>query len=208
MIVPVVLGLNSRVIVQEALTASEVPQLVVPVKLELLSVMLLMVTVLELPLASVNVLLALVLPSASLPKFAVAGVSVTVPPAAAPVPDKLAVCGLFDALSVTVRVPVAAPVAVGLNVTLMLQELFAASEVPQVLVSAKTPLTAMLPIAMALEVPLFNVMVCAVLVVFTVTLPKLKLVGLSATVPVGVDAPARALMRFCPFGLPHPVTKS
>src|SRR5579863_5634266 len=205
--VPVVLGLNSRVMVQEDPAASEVGQLVLPVKLELLSVMLLMVRVVAEPFFSVKVWLALVLPSTSVPKLAVAGVSVTVPvAAAAPVPLKLAVCGLLEALSVTVRVPVAAPVAVGLKVTLIVQLLLAASEVPQLLVSAKAPLTAMLLMVMALEVPLFSVTLCAVLVVFTVTLPKDRLVGLSETVPEAAAAPASALIRFWPFGLPHPVT--
>ena len=53
-----------------------------------------------------------------------------------PVPDKLAVCGLPVALSVSVIVPVRVPAAVGVNVTLMEQLAPAASEVPQVLVWA------------------------------------------------------------------------
>jgi hypothetical protein len=36
----------------------------------------------------------------------------------------------------------------------------------------------------------------------------LRLLGESDTVKLGVEDPARALIRFCPFGLPHPVTRS
>jgi hypothetical protein len=61
-----------------------------------------------------------------------------------PVPVKLTVCGLPLALSVMVSMPVRVPLAVGVKVTLMLQTPPAAKLVPQVLVWAKSPLTAML----------------------------------------------------------------
>jgi CRISPR/Cas system-associated exonuclease Cas4 (RecB family) len=51
-----------------------------------------------------------------------------------PVPVKATVCGLPLALSFTVSVPVLAPVAVGVKVTLMVQVAPAATLVPQVLV--------------------------------------------------------------------------
>ena len=51
-------------------------------------------------------------------------------------PVRLTVCGLPVALSVTVIVPGCVPVAVGVNVTLIVQLAPAATEVPQVLVSA------------------------------------------------------------------------
>lgn len=35
-----------------------------------------------------------------------------------------------------------------------------------------------------------------------------RLLGESESVKLGVEDPAKALMRFCPFGLPHPVTMS
>ena len=35
-----------------------------------------------------------------------------------------------------------------------------------------------------------------------------KLLGESESVKLGVEDPARALIRFCPLGLPHPVTRS
>jgi hypothetical protein len=61
-----------------------------------------------------------------------------------PVPAKGSVCGLPGALSVTLRVPLRAPPAVGVNVTLIVQLLPAARLVPQPLVAAKSPLAAML----------------------------------------------------------------
>jgi hypothetical protein len=57
-------------------------------------------------------------------------------PAAAPVPVRLTVCGLPAALSEMLTVAVRVPVAVGLKVTLIVQLLFAATELPQVFVSA------------------------------------------------------------------------
>src|SRR5437867_6271041 len=56
------------------------------------------------------------------------------PPAVVPVPVRLAVCGLFVALSVTVSVPLRVPVAAGVNVTLIVHVTPAATELPQLLV--------------------------------------------------------------------------
>jgi len=61
-------------------------------------------------LVTVIVLPALLLPSATLPKASVVGASVT---GATPVPVKVADCGLFEAVSVTVRVPVSPPMMLG-----------------------------------------------------------------------------------------------
>lgn len=51
-----------------------------------------------------------------------------------PVPVRLTLCGLLEALSVRATVAERAPVAVGANVTLIVQLLPAATGVPQVLV--------------------------------------------------------------------------
>jgi hypothetical protein len=51
-----------------------------------------------------------------------------------PLPERAAVCGLPGALSVMVAAPVRVPVAVGVNVTLIVQFALAASDAPQVLV--------------------------------------------------------------------------
>src|SRR5713101_6587422 len=61
---------------------------------------------------------------------------------AVPVPDRLAVCGLLVASSVTVNVPLRLPVAVGVKVTLIVEFAPAATDAPQLLVWAKSPLFA------------------------------------------------------------------
>jgi hypothetical protein len=58
---------------------------------------------------------------------------------AVPVPERLTVCGLPLALSVMLTEAVRLPLAVGLKVTLMAQLLPAATELPHVLVWAKSP---------------------------------------------------------------------
>src|SRR5215471_11279542 len=53
-----------------------------------------------------------------------------------PVPLRLEVCGLFEALSLTVRVPVRVPAVVGVKVTEIVQLPPAATWLPQVFVCA------------------------------------------------------------------------
>ncbi len=55
-------------------------------------------------------------------------------PCVTPVPLREAACGLFEALSLIVNVPVRAPTAVGLKLILIVHVAFAASDVPQLLV--------------------------------------------------------------------------
>jgi hypothetical protein len=91
----------------------------------------------------VTVCAALVLPTFCDANVSDAGASVTAGAlAAAPVPARPAVCGLPVALSAMLTLAVRAPVAVGLNVTLMAQFAFAASVAGltgQVFVCAKSP---------------------------------------------------------------------
>ena len=61
---------------------------------------------------------------------------------AVPVPDNAIMCGLPAALSEIVKAPVLAPVAVGVNVTLMAQLAPAATGLTQLLVCEKSPLAA------------------------------------------------------------------
>jgi hypothetical protein len=75
------------------------------------------------------------------PKTTLAGE--TLASGAAPVPVKLAVCGLFGALSATESVPVSKPPAVGAKTTLIMQLPPAATLDPQLLVSLKLALTAL-----------------------------------------------------------------
>ena len=55
---------------------------------------------------------------------------------ATPVPVRLRVWGLFEAVSVTVRVPLSAPTTLGVNITLMVHLPLAATLPLQVFVSA------------------------------------------------------------------------
>ena len=59
-----------------------------------------------------------------------------------PTPASVAVCGLPGALSLMATVPVRLPVVVGVNTTEIGQELPAVNDVPHVLVSEKSPDTA------------------------------------------------------------------
>ena len=95
-------------------------------------------------------------------------------PGDVPVPVRATVCMLPATpllLSVMVRVPVRVPVAVGEKVTLIVQELLAATLPPQLLVSPKLALAAMLVMVSAALPVLLRVTGCDALVVPTLTLP-------------------------------------
>jgi hypothetical protein len=85
-------------------------------------------------------------------------------------------------------VPVRAPVAKGVNVTLMVQLAFTASEGPQLLVAPKSPPAANMPPlgnTSGLVVLLVSEMACAELLVATIWPEKVRLVGKKSTeVPV------------------------
>lgn len=111
-----------------------------------------------------------------------------------PVPVNETDCGLPGALSVTVRVPSRVPVVVGLNVTETVQFAPVLSDDGlngQVLVCAKSPVV---PIAVIVKgaVPLLvMVTVCAVLVVPTDWLAKVRVVGLKLIPGVPVPVPVK-----------------
>jgi len=90
-------------------------------------------------------------PGMTTPKLIEVGEREATGAGATPVPLKPAVCGLPVALSVIDTEAVRVPAAVGLNVTLMEHLAPAATEEPQVFVSAKSPLLVPV-IAMALTV--------------------------------------------------------
>ena len=125
-----------------------------------------------------------------MPKLKLVGAKLV--PGATPVPDRVTICGLPLALSVTVIVPGWLPVAVGVNVTLMVQFAPAATDVPQVLLCAYCVLAAMLVMLSAVLPMLLSVTVCGPLVVPDAWLPKLTLfedrltTGPAAAVPVPV----------------------
>jgi len=127
-------------------------------------------------------------------------------------PDRLAVgatpvpltendCGDPVALSVTTTDEPRLPVIPGVNVTEMLQLLFAATELPQVLVCAKAddvpPLSAMLEIVSA-ALPLFVIVTdCAVEVVPTFVAVNVRPPGEKASVGAGAAVPVPFSVTVC-----------
>jgi len=137
---PVAVGLNVTLMVHEDPTVRVLPQVWVWAKSPLLVpviAMLDIVSVLPPLFLTVTVWAALVVPVFWLPKTSDVGDNVAADTA---VPARVAVCGLPVALSVTETDALRAPMAVGLNVTLMEHLPPTATLVPQVLVSVKSPL--------------------------------------------------------------------
>ena len=126
---------------------------------------------------------------------------------ATPVPASEMLCGLPDALSVTDSEALRAPVAVGLNVMLIVQFAPAATLEPHVLVSAKSPLFAPVmampePLIVNAAVPVFvRVTVCAVLVTLTNWFPKLRLVVPPKLTMGAVPVPVRETVCGLPEAL-------
>jgi len=119
----------------------------------------------------------------------------------APVPVRVTLCGLPEALSVTLKVPVRVPEAVGVNVTLMLQFPPPANELPQLLVWPKSPLAA-IPVMVSAVLPVLErVTVCAALVELIVWLANVSEVG--ETLATGVPAAAPVPVRLTVCGLPE-----
>src|ERR1700722_2699742 len=79
--------------------------------------------VLALPVFATAIVVGLVVvvPKTSLPKAMLLGVAVTVVVAGVAVPERVTVCGEFDALSVTAIFPVRFPAEVGANVAVIVQ---------------------------------------------------------------------------------------
>ena len=109
------------------------------------------------PLSPVTVtVLVAVAPAAMLTDAGDAAIEKSLVPAV-PVPVSPAVCGVLGSLSATLNVAVAAPVAVGVNVTLIVQLAPTASVAPQLFVCANDDksvpvmLTAMFPTVAVLE---------------------------------------------------------
>jgi hypothetical protein len=140
---PVTLGVKPTVIVQEAAAASEVPQVLVWLKL----VAFVPVTeMLEMARAAVPGLVRVIgravadVPTGVLGKGSGFGASVACGArAAAPVPLIAADCGEPTALSTTVREAERLPAAAGVKPTVIVQEPPAATDAPQLLVWLKLP---------------------------------------------------------------------
>jgi hypothetical protein len=128
---------------------------------------------------SVTVWAELVVPTVRLENVRLAGETVT---GEEPVPVRLTVCGLFEALSLNVSVPPREPVAVGKNFTLIVHVAPAAMLAPQVLVAIeKSPLVEMLENASAVFLRFVSVTDLAALTLPTATVPRLKVATESVT---------------------------
>lgn len=97
-----------------------------------------------------------------------------------PVPFRLAVCGLPTALSATLNVPVRAPVAVGVNTTLIVHFALAAKLVVHVVVETlKSPVVEIAMLVSATVCSLVRVNTFAGLLVPTFSVANVALVGVS-----------------------------
>ena len=153
---------------QLAPAANELPQVWVCEKSPaLLPVMVIpvIVKVVVPTLVRVTVLAGLVVPIVTKPKFRLVGESFAI----VAIPLSGTFCGLPAALSVMLSADVRVPLAVGLNVTLMVQLAPAVNELPQVWVCAKSPPfvpVIAIPLIVKVVVPVFlSVTVLAALVV-------------------------------------------
>jgi hypothetical protein len=163
---PDVSGRKVTEIVQVAPAANEVPQVWVWTKLPATAIDVIPNGPVP-ALRSVTIFAALVVLMSWTAKDSDAGERFTTP-AETPVPLSAIRCGLPLALSVRVTVPVRLPRTVGRNETEIVQEAPAATELPQVWVTLKSPLATML-VSARVPVPVFeSVTVLAALALFTI----------------------------------------
>ncbi len=130
---PLAVGLNLTPTEQVAPAPMPVPHVLLEIAKAPAIPMLLKVRAALWRLVRVTVKAELVVPTVTEPKFRELVERVSGELVDPPVPLRPTVCGLFGALSLKVRVPVAAPVAVGVNVTLTVQLAPALMLAPQVL---------------------------------------------------------------------------
>ncbi len=139
--VPVADGVKVTLIVQVAPAATELPQLLVWVKslgFVPVSAILVRLKAALAVLLRVMVWTALVAPTAWLANVRLVGERLATGSAPVPVPERLTAWGLPLALSATLSEAVQLPLAEGLKVTLIAQLAPAATELPQLLVWAKS----------------------------------------------------------------------
>jgi hypothetical protein len=160
--VPGAVGVKVTVKLQKAPAPSPLPQLFVTAKSPL-TVMLAKLSAAAPMLVNAIVFAALLVPSVCAAKLSEAGLSETTG-AAKPVPLKLIVSGLLAALLLITMLPLRAPTAVGVKVTLIVQFAPCARVAPQVVVLAKSPLATMLAILSDAPPGLARVIVWAALV--------------------------------------------
>jgi hypothetical protein len=179
---PAAVGVNVTLIVQLAPTARVVPQLFVCAKSPLAAMELIVAAVVPL-FDRVVGCEAVVEPTTVFANARLVGLALSDGPGAVPVPLRATVTAP-DTSVLIVSVPLRAPVTVGLNFTVTVQDPPAAMLVPQVLVCEKSPVIVTDDTAAAVEPLLETVTVCGALVVPVVCDPKSSAVGLAET-PTG-----------------------
>jgi hypothetical protein len=110
-------------------------------------------------------------PRTTLPKLSALGFITA--PGCVPVPLRATVDGLVGASLAILSVPLAAPVAVGVNVTVIEQEALAASVAPQLVVLENGALVVM-PLIFSVALPLLVSVTAALLLLPRTTLPRLS----------------------------------
>jgi hypothetical protein len=202
---PMLVGEKVMAIVQDLPAASDVPQVFALTMKVFAFVPAIPIEVIEsaaLPaLVRVKVCALPVVPVVTLPKFAVAGVSAACGVGAVvPVPVRAEVC--VPTASTTDKLAVKPPAVAGRKVTARVQDLFAASDEPQVLLLtlkllAFAPLRLTEVIASAAFPALVRVNVCALLVVPVVTLPKFAVAGVRAACGAAAAVPLQVKAMDC-----------
>jgi len=127
-LVPVAVGVNSTLMVQVDFPTRLVPHVVAETLKSPVVEIAILVSATFCLLERVNTFAGLLVPTFCVGYTLVAGVSVAW---AVPVPESGTVCGLFEALSVSVKVPARSPSCVGVKVTLIWQLFPAARVLPQ-----------------------------------------------------------------------------
>jgi hypothetical protein len=202
-------GVKVTVIEQEVLAASVEPQVEVfanSLGLAPPIVMLEMLSITLLVLESVRAGAVAVPFTVSLPKLSVVGVRVAVGVAAAvPVPLSVAVWGEPLASSATEIVALKGATDAGLKMTVIVQDVLAASVAPQVLVYVKSVGSAppsVMPEIFSVELLVFDsVRDVPADGVFTVWLPNATVEGKSVAVGVDAEVPVPVIANVAPSGL-------
>jgi hypothetical protein len=197
---PLAVGLNTTLIAHEEDAATDVQLFVCEKSPAFAPVIVTPLTVnaaVVLELETVMVCAVLEAPTVCEANVSAVGDSVAVGvPAAAPVPFNVTVCGDPVALSAIDSEAVRAPLAVGLNVTLIVHCAFAPTLPPQPLVSAKSPALApvrVTPVTVMAVEPLFvRVTVCAALAVPIGSEANVNVVGATPSVkPAAAPVPLK-----------------
>jgi hypothetical protein len=185
--VPAAVGAKVTAIMQLAPTATEEPQVLVWEKSPVAAIWVTFNAAVPL-LVSVICWAALLLPTGWLEKLKLPGLNATLGAVACPL--RLTDCGEPVALSVTLSLPPRAPAAVGAKVTAIMQLAPMATEEPQVLAWAKSPVAAIWVTFNAAVPLLVNVTCWAALLLPTTWLAKESDAGLNATLGTATSGEA------------------